>query len=73
MALTYLTHSPRPGALISHSPSLPQLASSCQTEPMGVSKNSLYCNEYKTEQINWPLSLYKVWGLRPPGLPPLLP
>lgn len=28
---------------------------------MGVSKNNLYCHWYKIEQINWPLSLYRVW------------
>lgn len=29
---------------------------------MGVSKNNLYCHWYKTEQINWPLSLYRAWA-----------
>lgn len=73
VALTHATHSPGPGAPLSRSPALLQRARSCQTELTGVSKNNLYCHSYKTKQINWPLSLYKVWGIRPPGLPPFLP
>lgn len=72
VALSHPTHSPRPGAPLCRSLALLQLVRSYQQNSQMYQKIIFIVTRIK-QQINWPLSLYKVWGIRPPGLPPFLP